>query len=98
VKTALEAADMDLPEPTYRLHLSGGALTGGVAAQSGEATAFASLPAGHGKAGASGQTADRSSSVAPADTRALHELDAQIEHDVQRREGANLLEHQAPME
>jgi hypothetical protein len=36
--------------------------------------------------------------VAPADTRALRELDAQIERDVQQREGANLLEHQAPME
>lgn len=98
VKTALEAADMDLPEPTYRLHLSGGALTGGVAVAGGEAMASVASAAAQGKASASAGNAGPSKSVAPADTRALRELDAQIERDVQQREGANLLEHQAPME
>jgi small-conductance mechanosensitive channel len=98
VKTALEAADMDLPEPTYRLHLSGGALTGGVAVAGGEAMASVVSPAAQGRASASAGNAGPSKSVAPADTRALRELDAQIERDVQQREGANLLEHQAPME
>jgi small-conductance mechanosensitive channel len=98
VKTALEAADMDLPEPTYRLHLSRGALTGGVAVAGGEAMASVASAAAQGRASASAGNAGPAKSVAPADTRALRELDAQIERDVQQREGANLLEHQAPME
>lgn len=98
VKTALEAADMDLPEPTYRLHLSGASLTDSVTGERGEALASASPPAAQARMSASAARSARSKDSTPADTRALHELDAQIEHDAQRREGANLLEHPAPLE
>lgn len=98
VKTALEAAEMDLPEPTYRLHLSGSALPDGRTVEGQEAAAPAPSRAVVDKGPAHQKATARSKVTTPPDTRAIGELDEQIEHDAKRREGTNLLEHHAPME
>lgn len=84
VKLALEAADMDMPEPTYRLQISAGAelLPG-----------LPSAPTQH------KPTTPQAPSEADApDTRADFELEEQIDRDRQLSDSANLLDADAPKE
>jgi small-conductance mechanosensitive channel len=84
VKLALEAADMDMPEPTYRVQLSGGADTLiGVTPESPAKSHRVSPPPDE--------------SEAP-DTRADFELEEQIERDRGVSDSTNLLDADAPKE
>ena len=84
VKLALEAADMDMPEPTYRLQISAGA------------ELLSSLPPAQ-TDGKPRAPVAQPESAAP-DTRADFELEEQIDRDGQLSDSANLLDADAPRE
>jgi small-conductance mechanosensitive channel len=88
VKLALEAAGMDMPEPTYRLQLTGN--------QTGLAPA-ASTPQ-QPNPSRQPRSPPPHDSIATPDTSARSELDEQISRDQQQAASTNLLDQSAPRE
>lgn len=86
VKLALERAGLDMPEPTYRVHLSNAD-----SAAIRPATAAAAPPS---PAAARAQAPDETS----VDTRARTDIDRQIDQEQRESAGENLLDASAPRE
>ncbi len=84
VKLALEAADMDMPEPIYRVQL-----TEAASAQPG-----APRKRHHGAA----EEPVSSTDARPVDTRATSDLEPQIAQDQRERGSTDLLDSSAPRE
>jgi small conductance mechanosensitive channel len=84
VKEALDAQNVDLPEPIYRVRLDSAVVAG---------------PSDPGAAQAAPQ-ADRPQRPAgpPIDTRSTGDLTEQINQEVQKRGGADLLDNHTPLE
>lgn len=88
VKLALEAADMDMPEPIYRVQLT-------------EATPLRGKPASDARENTPAKQASQRSPVAMApavDLRVNNELQPQIDQERQARDETNLLAADAPRE
>lgn len=89
VKLALEGAGMDMPEPIYRVQLTGQGAAPAVSSPAGTAPA-AAVARGAGDAGGHANL--------PVDTRAHSDLQEQIQHDPRMDAAADLLDPAAPKE
>lgn len=98
VKLALDAANMDMPEPIYRLQLSHGVARQAASIAASDATSDATSDAAATTSPAGDVPQPPKPVREPVDTTRISDLDEQIAHDRKRSGSEDLLDRTAPKE